>query len=549
MILFALYARTSTDDLQSPEDSLRWQVAAAEALIGGAGRIVDIYQDFDVSRSIPWSRRPEGRRLLADLGDPERGYDAVVVGETARAFGNPLQVGLVLPIFRDRQVPLWLPDTSGPYDHNADTHAIMVGLKGNMAQAERNGLGMRVKTSKRAHAAVGRFQGGRPPYGYEIVKTDIPHPNPKKAADGKMLTRLEVVDDTAAVVRRIYQLRLTDAQSGYDDIAQALTDDGILCPSDADPQRNPHRLGGPWHAGTVRSIILNPVYKGLLVYGQFARVDSLADPNDPSMGDKRRLQRTAADTHLEVPDVVPAIVDAEIWAAAQPDRRPPKPGPKASTPSRYSLRGLVTCGTCGRKMQGNTVRGHVMYRCVRFEKYATSAEDTHPPSLSFREDRALPAMLGWLGRITDPDRLSDTVAAILDQDATTAEPADVRAARRTLSESKAKIANLVSAIADGIVTNAEAGSKLNAARSAAAEAEVTIAAHDHGDRPLTEAEVLSVLGSADAIAELLADASPHDRRTFLDGIGFSAVYHREGDEEHLTVALRGVELHGVGGGT
>jgi hypothetical protein len=36
---------------------------------------------------------------------------------------------------------------------------------------------------------------------------------------------------------------------------------------------------------------------------------------------------------------------------------------RRSEPSRYPLAGLVVCGRCGKKLQGNLVRGHAFCRC------------------------------------------------------------------------------------------------------------------------------------------------------------------------------------------
>ena len=56
---FALYARVSTEDRQSPEDSIAWQRALAGSLIQpSGGRLVTEYLDVGVSRSLPWPRRP-----------------------------------------------------------------------------------------------------------------------------------------------------------------------------------------------------------------------------------------------------------------------------------------------------------------------------------------------------------------------------------------------------------------------------------------------------------------------------------------------------------
>ena len=51
----ALYARVSTEDRQSPTDSIAWQRALATSLIATqGGRIVAEYLDVGVSRSLPW---------------------------------------------------------------------------------------------------------------------------------------------------------------------------------------------------------------------------------------------------------------------------------------------------------------------------------------------------------------------------------------------------------------------------------------------------------------------------------------------------------------
>ena len=92
------HACVSTEDRQSPEDSIAWQRSIAAALIDPqGGRIVADYLDVGVSRSLPWSRRPEATRLLADCARMDRGFDAIVIGEPQRAFAGA-QYGLTAPL-------------------------------------------------------------------------------------------------------------------------------------------------------------------------------------------------------------------------------------------------------------------------------------------------------------------------------------------------------------------------------------------------------------------------------------------------------------------
>ncbi|HEV8561406.1 MAG TPA: hypothetical protein VGR06_34225 [Actinophytocola sp.] len=63
------------------------------------------YFDAGYSRRLPWVDRPEAAALLAALADPDRGFDAIVVGEYERAFfGDQLQQ--LLPLFHKHGVQL-----------------------------------------------------------------------------------------------------------------------------------------------------------------------------------------------------------------------------------------------------------------------------------------------------------------------------------------------------------------------------------------------------------------------------------------------------------
>lgn len=87
---FAFYGRVSTEDQQDPESSRQWQLSRSRALIEPhGGQVVAEFFDIGLSRSLPWKRRPQAAALLESFRDPARGFDAVVVGEPARAFyGN-----------------------------------------------------------------------------------------------------------------------------------------------------------------------------------------------------------------------------------------------------------------------------------------------------------------------------------------------------------------------------------------------------------------------------------------------------------------------------
>jgi DNA invertase Pin-like site-specific DNA recombinase len=308
---FAAYLRTSTEDNQSPEDSRRWQLALAEQLITPQGGVVTaVYHDIDVSRSLPWSRRPEATRLLADVADPSRGWHRLVIGEPQRAFSGP-QFQLVFPVLSHYGVELWVPEIGGAIDPDSEAHDLVMSLFGGLSKAERRRIQHRTRAANLALAADGRWLGGRPNYGYRLVNTGLPHPNRSKASAGTQLRTLEPDPDTAPVVRRIFDLY--DAGVGYRSIAQRLESDGILSPGEVGPVRHP-RSAGVWGGSAVRAILINPRYLGRQVSGRQRRHDELLDTRDPALGTISRQHWQDPDTWAwsEQPSW-PALVPADLF--------------------------------------------------------------------------------------------------------------------------------------------------------------------------------------------------------------------------------------------
>ena len=69
----------STENWQDPVASRARQREQAWAVVRGLGQVVGEFFDADQSRMVAWGHRPEAARLVAQLADPGRGWDAVVV--------------------------------------------------------------------------------------------------------------------------------------------------------------------------------------------------------------------------------------------------------------------------------------------------------------------------------------------------------------------------------------------------------------------------------------------------------------------------------------
>ena len=91
---FVFYGRVSTEDHQDPVTARARQREQAAALVAGHGRIVAEFFDIGQNRALAWARRPQAAALVAALADPDRGWDAIVIGEYGRAFsGGQYHVG------------------------------------------------------------------------------------------------------------------------------------------------------------------------------------------------------------------------------------------------------------------------------------------------------------------------------------------------------------------------------------------------------------------------------------------------------------------------
>src|ERR1039457_1158033 len=181
---FAFYGRVSTEDWQDPVTSRARQLQQAVMLTAGHGTIVAQFFDTVESRTLPWARRPQAAALVAQLADPDRGWDAIVIGEYERAFyGN--QYASMAPLFEHYGIQLWMPEVGGRVDWHAEDHEQTMLALGLSSKREITRTRIRVRTAMATQTREqGRYLGGRPPYGYRLADAG-PHPNKAHAAWGR----------------------------------------------------------------------------------------------------------------------------------------------------------------------------------------------------------------------------------------------------------------------------------------------------------------------------------------------------------------------------
>ena len=354
---FAFYGRVSVT-------SRARQREQAGMLTAGYGTIVAEFFDSGQSRTLPWTRRPQAAALVAALADPDRGWDAIVIGEYERAF----------------------------YGKDHEQTMLALGLS-SKREITRTRIRVRTRTRIRVRTAMaaqtreqGRYLGGRPPYGYRLGDAG-PHPNKAHAAWGRRAHRLEPDPATAPVVKWMFAQRLAGHSAAR--ITRALNDAGIPCPSAADPGRNPHRTGAGWTLRTVAAILANPRYTGRQVWNRQRTDFDLVDPANTGLGHKQ-VQRWNMPEGWVISKhpAHPALVSEADFIAAQ-DTTVPR-GPAGPAARRYLLAGLLACGRCGRRLESAWSNGKPAYRCRHGHASAATPEPGRPGNAYVREDQILP---------------------------------------------------------------------------------------------------------------------------------------------------------------
>ncbi|MEV5540057.1 recombinase family protein [Saccharopolyspora shandongensis] len=557
----AFYGRCSTEDNQDPETSFSWQHGNAEKFVGPLGATIEAeYFDIGHSRSVPWERRSESARLLAALKDPNRGWNAVVVGEGTRCwFGN--QFSLIAPKFAAYGVDLWVPELGGKFDARNPSHKMLMNVLGGMSESERQHVQARVRAAMDAQVLnEGRHQGGRAPYGYNTVDGG-PHPNPRKAAEGYRLRILAIDETSAEVVRRIF----AEYMDGKGDraIANGLNRDCIPCPSARRPDQNRHRLADGWQGSTVRAILENPRYTGYAFFGRWTRQETLIDPDDVAAGHVIKFRRAGSEGIVRSRRPAhPEIVSVEEFTQAQLKRRSRAAGgnravaklerTRNSGTRPYLLRGMVRCGFCGRRMHGAVIRKtETYYRCLaRSLAPGSAALADHPRTVNLREIDLVEPLNGWIGRLFSRENLDRTVAALVGSQAELGHGGknskEREAVKNRITDANTRLRRLQAAVEAG----ADPAALVDAINTAQAERSAAQAELDNAPelRTMSDAEVYAMIDSLGNVGAALKGARAESLVRLYENLRLSVNYKPHERIVDVTITPRVVSAR-VRGGT
>lgn len=331
---YCMYLRKSRKDLEAEargeqETLARHRQLLTEFAAKNQLEITEVYAEVVSGDSI--DARPQMQRLLIDVASGM--WDGVLVVEIERlARGDTIDQGRVAKIFKDSGTKiitlLKTYDPGNEYDEEYFEFSLF------MSRREYKTITRRIQRGREASAREGKWIASDAPYGYERYK--LP---------GEKGYSLRPVPKEAEVVRNIYQMYV-DGKSMYE-ISAELDRLGIA------PRRNTH-----WSRYSVRDILSNPTYTGMLRWGH--RKESRQTQNGQTV-----KTRTPAENYILVPGRHEAIIEEGTYQRAQKRLGLNKKAPVAPTKLQNPVAGIIVCKKCGRLMTRLAPNSHCRYATLK----------------------------------------------------------------------------------------------------------------------------------------------------------------------------------------
>jgi site-specific DNA recombinase len=315
----AMYLRVSTEEQREKQSIATQRTFANNYCATHSLSPYSWYEDDGVSGMLPLEQRPAGSRLIADSQDGK--FDTIFVYKLDR-FGR--EPRLILNAVSDLEsLGIQIKSMTEPFDTGNPSGRFMLTILSAVAGLERDTIIQRSAEGSNRLAREGAWLGGIVPYGYQVVGKNR---HARLTISEQVIAGLGVSE--ADIIRLIYHMS-TEENKSCVVIANYLNAIGIP-PAYVRDERELRRgkrksvTAGVWRAGRIRSIIVNPTYKGLHQYGK-----------------RSKKQRDVIERE------VPPIVSAELWDRAQVQLHDRILFSPRNARHSYLLRGIIKCGQCG----------------------------------------------------------------------------------------------------------------------------------------------------------------------------------------------------------
>jgi site-specific DNA recombinase len=459
MTRVALYLRQSKD-AEGDGMAIDRQRDGCLALADQEGWTVEedrIYVDNNTSATSA-KARPAYQRLMADVR--ARKVDVVIAWNLDRLTRKPREIEDWIDLHEEFGVNLLTSERRERIDLSTESGRMILRITASVARQEVERKGRRQKESNAQGRSLGLPPVGRRAFGYSPLRA---------GARGSLATRAgadglpypdyghEPLEAEAAAVRRGFDLLLAGAT--LQSIARDWTAAGLTTTT-----------GQPWSQNTVRGVLTNPRYAGLV--------------GPPRVVGSPGHRATRYDLSALAAGTWEPIVPLETWTAASEVLRDPGRRTASGAPRRWLLSGLATCGVevdgrpCGATVKAGATRDKVpTYRCSASSHLSRKAD------------------------VADELVVAVTLARLAQADAaellTNQEAPDLDALRAELLAAQSRLASVAGLVADGTLTGDQA-------RDATRRLKATVAATQAAMSDAGKADVLGPLVGAEDVAEAWA---------------------------------------------
>ncbi len=225
----AIYTRQSVDKMDSISIESQLEYCKYET----RGNPYKSYSDKGYSGKN--TNRPAFEEMLEDIKQGK--ISRVIVYKLDRISRSILDFANMMEVFAEHNVEF--VSSTERFDTSTPIGRAMLNICIVFAQLERETIQKRVADAYYSRSKRGFYMGGRIPYGFEKVKTEI---------DGIKTSKYVPIPEEAEQIRLMYSL-YADEDNSLGDIITYFNKNGIK-----------HLRGGMWSVGRISEMLRNPIY-------------------------------------------------------------------------------------------------------------------------------------------------------------------------------------------------------------------------------------------------------------------------------------------------
>lgn len=318
-LIFAIYARVSTDQQAEKGYSIETQLEACRKMAAALGATT-VLEFIDDGYSGEFIDRPAMERLRTAIS--KKSIHTVIVYDPDR-LARKLAHQLIITDEIEKS-GAELKFVSVNFESTPEGR-LFYSMRGAVAEFEKEKIKERTNRGKRGKLRRGKLVSAHRPFGYNLIDD------------------MYVINEKEAKIVRLMYDMLVNQKLGTPTIARILNKMGVLTTQNA-----------LWSSSTVYKLLSSErncgVHNALQWYNQKISLDKSI-----------KIRRDKSEW---IPVAIPAIISRELWEAAQKQLAENKVVSKRNTKTIHPLQGIAYCGICGKRLGVKYGRLSTYYWCL-----------------------------------------------------------------------------------------------------------------------------------------------------------------------------------------